>query len=122
MKRHEKTWHGVLSCCLTRLRCRRQTCRYRVLWQIQKSDKKAKLDKPFALVGKGLTFDSGGISLKPAAGMEEMKFDMGGAASILGTVRAVAEAGLEIDLVAVLLVLKICLHLVQLAQVMLLPL
>lgn len=68
----------------------------------KKTDKKAKLDKPFALVGKGLTFDSGGISLKPAAGMEEMKFDMGGAASILGTVRAVAEAGLEIDLVAVL--------------------
>ena len=74
------------------------------------------------MVGKGLTFDSGGISLKPAAGMEEMKFDMGGAASILGTVRAVAEAGLEIDLVLYLLVLKICLHLVQLAQVMLLPL
>lgn len=67
-----------------------------------KNGKKSKLERPFALVGKGLTFDSGGISLKPAAGMEEMKFDMGGAASILGTVRAVAEAGLEIDLVAVL--------------------
>src|SRR3546814_7831141 len=37
-------------------------------------------DKPYAFVGKGVTFDSGGISLKPGAGMEEMKFDMGGAA------------------------------------------
>lgn len=61
-----------------------------------------KLDNPVALVGKGLTFDSGGISLKPSAGMEEMKFDMGGAASILGTMYAAAEAGLEIDIVAVL--------------------
>lgn len=67
-----------------------------------KSGKKAKLNKPIALVGKGLTFDSGGISLKPSAGMEEMKFDMGGAASILGTMHAIAEANLPIDIVAVL--------------------
>ncbi len=40
------------------------------------------------LVGKGITFDSGGISLKPGAEMDEMKFDMGGAASVLGTMRA----------------------------------
>src|SRR5690606_7015384 len=46
---------------------------------------------PVALVGKGITFDTGGISLKPAAEMDEMKYDMCGAASVLGTMRAVAE-------------------------------
>ena len=46
---------------------------------------------PVVLVGKGITFDSGGISIKPGAGMDEMKFDMGGAASVLGTFRALAE-------------------------------
>ncbi|MEG2155326.1 MAG: leucyl aminopeptidase [Burkholderiaceae bacterium] len=56
---------------------------------------------PVVLVGKGITFDSGGISLKPGAGMDEMKYDMGGAASVLGTMRAVAELGLKINLVAV---------------------
>jgi len=54
-----------------------------------------------ALVGKGITFDTGGISLKPGANMDEMKFDMGGAASVLGTVRAVASMQLPINLVAV---------------------
>ena len=49
---------------------------------------------PIVLVGKGITFDSGGISIKPAATMDEMKFDMCGAASVLGTLRAVAEIGL----------------------------
>ena len=67
-----------------------------------KNGKNAKLDAPIALVGKGLTFDSGGISIKPAAGMEEMKFDMGGAAAVLGAVRAAAEAKLSVDIVAVL--------------------
>ena len=67
-----------------------------------RAGKKARLSNPIALVGKGLTFDSGGISIKPSAGMEEMKFDMGGAASILGTVRAAAEANLAIDIVAVI--------------------
>lgn len=67
-----------------------------------KSGKKSDLSNPIALVGKGLTFDSGGISIKPSAGMEEMKFDMGGAASILGTMTAIAAADLEIDVVAVL--------------------
>ena len=42
-------------------------------------------------MGKGITFDTGGISLKPAAEMDEMKYDMGGAASVLGTLRAAAE-------------------------------
>ena len=46
--------------------------------------------RPVALVGKGITFDTGGISIKPAADMDEMKFDMCGAASVFGTLRAVA--------------------------------
>jgi leucyl aminopeptidase len=46
---------------------------------------------PVVLVGKGITFDTGGISLKPGAGMDEMKYDMGGAASVLGTFRALAD-------------------------------
>ncbi len=53
-----------------------------------------------ALVGKGITFDSGGISIKPAAGMEEMKMDMGGAAAVLATMRAVAQLKLSVDVKA----------------------
>lgn len=56
---------------------------------------------PTALVGKGVTFDTGGISLKPPAAMDEMKFDMSGAASVLGTFRAVAQLGLPVNLVGV---------------------
>ncbi len=56
---------------------------------------------PVALVGKGITFDTGGISLKPGAGMDEMKYDMGGAASVFGTVKTVCELDLPIHLVAV---------------------
>lgn len=55
--------------------------------------------KPIALVGKGITFDAGGISLKPAGEMDEMKYDMCGAASVLGTLKAVAELDLPINLV-----------------------
>ncbi|MHB1271744.1 MAG: leucyl aminopeptidase [Rhodanobacter sp.] len=58
-------------------------------------------DKPYALVGKGVTFDSGGISLKPGAGMEEMKFDMGGAAGVLGAFVAAVKLGLKLNLVCV---------------------
>jgi leucyl aminopeptidase len=54
------------------------------------------------LVGKGVTFDTGGISLKPSASMHEMKMDMSGAAAVLETVAAVAELGLAIDLVGVI--------------------
>ena len=54
-----------------------------------------------ALVGKGVTFDTGGISLKPGAGMHEMKYDMSGAAAVLESVAAIAELGLAVDLVAV---------------------
>jgi leucyl aminopeptidase len=53
-----------------------------------------------ALVGKGITFDSGGISIKPAAGMEDMKSDMGGAAAVIATIAAVAELGLAVDVEA----------------------
>jgi len=57
---------------------------------------------PICLVGKGITFDSGGISLKDPPAMDEMKFDMGGAASVLGTLRAVAELRLPLNLVVVI--------------------
>lgn len=60
-----------------------------------------KTDKPVVLVGKGITFDTGGISLKPAAEMDEMKYDMCGAASVLGTLRAVAGMKLPINLVVI---------------------
>jgi leucyl aminopeptidase len=58
--------------------------------------------KPIVLVGKGVTFDSGGISLKPGAAMDEMKFDMCGAASVLGTLNAVAEMQLPINIVGLI--------------------
>ena len=53
------------------------------------------------LVGKAVTFDSGGISIKPSAGMHEMKFDMSGGAAVIEAFAAIAELGLELDLVAV---------------------
>ena len=59
-------------------------------------------DAPIVLVGKGVTFDSGGISIKPGAAMDEMKFDMGGSASVLGTIKALCEARLPINVVGVL--------------------
>jgi leucyl aminopeptidase len=57
--------------------------------------------KPVALVGKGLTFDAGGISIKPAANMDEMKYDMCGGASVFGTIAACAELDLPINVVGV---------------------
>ena len=57
---------------------------------------------PVCLVGKGITFDSGGISLKDPPAMDEMKFDMGGAASVLGTLRTVAELKLPLNLVVII--------------------
>jgi leucyl aminopeptidase len=56
-------------------------------------------EAPVVLVGKGITFDTGGISLKPGAGMDEMKYDMCGAASVLGTMRALCEARLPLHVV-----------------------
>ena len=58
-----------------------------------------KRERPVVLVGKGITFDTGGISLKPAAEMDEMKFDMCGAASVLGTLRAAAELKLKLNVI-----------------------
>lgn len=62
---------------------------------------KNKKEAPHALVGKGLTFDAGGISLKPAGKMDEMKYDMCGAASVFGTLLAVAEMQLPINVIGV---------------------
>lgn len=58
--------------------------------------------KPIVLVGKGLTFDAGGISLKPAESMDEMKYDMGGAASVYGVMNAIAELKLPLNVIGVL--------------------
>ena len=58
--------------------------------------------QPIALVGKGVTFDTGGVSLKPGAAMDEMKFDMCGAASVLGTISAVAKLDLAINVVGII--------------------
>ncbi|MFT4824884.1 MAG: leucyl aminopeptidase [Halioglobus sp.] len=57
--------------------------------------------KPYVLVGKGITFDTGGISLKPGSKMDEMKYDMGGAASVFGTMEAIAEMNLPLNVVGI---------------------
>ena len=59
-------------------------------------------EAPIALVGKGVCFDTGGISLKPSAGMEEMKFDMGGAAAVFGAMKAIAGRKAKANVVGVL--------------------
>lgn len=59
-------------------------------------------DKPIVLVGKGVTFDTGGISLKGGAGMDEMKYDMCGAASVLGTINAIAKLKLAVNVVGII--------------------
>ncbi len=61
----------------------------------------AKSEKPVVLIGKGVTFDSGGISLKPGAAMDEMKYDMCGAASVIGTINAIAAMELNINVIAI---------------------
>lgn len=58
-------------------------------------------EKPFALIGKGVTFDTGGISLKPAAGMEDMTMDMGGAGTVAGVMRALARRKAKVNVVAI---------------------
>ncbi|QJC36449.1 leucyl aminopeptidase [Enterobacteriaceae endosymbiont of Donacia simplex] len=63
------------------------------------NDKKS---QPIVLLGKGITFDSGGISLKPSKNMEEMKYDMCGAASVYGTIYAIAELKLPINVIGIL--------------------
>lgn len=62
----------------------------------------SKEQKPIVLVGKGVTFDTGGISLKPRQDMDEMKFDMGGAASVLGTIYACAELKLPLNVIGII--------------------
>ena len=62
----------------------------------------AKSKKPVVLVGKGVTFDTGGISLKPGAEMDEMKYDMSGAASVLGTLRALAGMKASVNVIGVI--------------------
>jgi leucyl aminopeptidase len=61
-----------------------------------------KSEKPTVLVGKGITFDTGGISLKPGSDMDEMKYDMCGAASVLGTFKAIGEMNLAINAVGLI--------------------
>jgi len=68
---------------------------------LKHSGGKAK-DAPIVLVGKGITFDSGGISIKPGAAMDEMKYDMGGAAAVLGTMRAIGEMKLPLNVIMVI--------------------
>jgi leucyl aminopeptidase len=63
---------------------------------------KDKKSAPVALIGKGVTFDAGGISLKPSANMNEMKYDMAGAASVLGTIKACALLKLPINVIGLL--------------------
>jgi leucyl aminopeptidase len=58
--------------------------------------------KPKVLVGKGVTFDTGGISLKPGGAMDEMKFDMCGAATVMGCMQAIADMGLEANVIGVI--------------------
>ena len=58
-------------------------------------------EKTVAFVGKGIVFDSGGLSIKPAAGMETMKTDMSGAAAVMGAVQAIAEIGLEVNVIGI---------------------
>jgi leucyl aminopeptidase len=73
-----------------------QPPRFIILEYMQSAKAKA---RPFVLVGKGITFDTGGISLKPGLDMDQMKFDMCGAASVLGAFRAIAEIKAPINLV-----------------------
>jgi leucyl aminopeptidase len=61
-----------------------------------------KKQAPIVFVGKGVTFDSGGVSLKPGAGMDEMKYDMCGAASVIGAINACAELQLPINIVGII--------------------
>lgn len=70
-----------------------------IILQHLKGDKK---DKPVVLVGKGITFDTGGISIKPSAEMDEMKYDMCGAASVLGTFKTIAEMDLPLNVIGII--------------------
>jgi leucyl aminopeptidase len=58
-------------------------------------------EQPIALVGKGVTFDTGGISIKPSAGMGDMKFDMGGSAAVVGALHAIASQNIQANVVGI---------------------
>jgi leucyl aminopeptidase len=75
-----------------------EPCKF-IIMEYQGADKS---DAPVILVGKGITFDTGGISLKPGAEMDEMKYDMCGAASVLGAFRAIAEMQLALNVVGLI--------------------
>jgi leucyl aminopeptidase len=72
-----------------------------VIMQWNGLGKKASKTPPVALIGKGVTFDSGGISIKPAAGMEDMKWDMGGSAAVVGAMLALAKRKAKTNVVGV---------------------
>ncbi len=73
-----------------------------VVMQWHGAPKSPESPKPLAFVGKGVTFDSGGLSLKPPAGMEDMKWDMGGAGVVIGLMRALAGRKAKVDAVGVI--------------------
>ena len=62
--------------------------------------------KPLVLVGKGITFDSGGISLKPSASMDKMRADMGGAANVVGTLLTLATLKANVNVIGKLSIIK----------------
>jgi len=68
-------------------------------WHGAGSGRGRKKDKPIAFIGKGVTFDTGGISIKPAGGMEDMKWDMGGAGTVIGLMAALAGRKAKVDAV-----------------------
>ena len=72
-----------------------------IVMKYEGAGSKGRAAEPVVLVGKGITFDSGGISIKPAATMDEMKFDMCGAAAVFGAMRAAAELKLKLNVVGV---------------------
>lgn len=73
-----------------------------IIWQGDSSSK----DYPYGFVGKGVTFDTGGLSLKPAKGMDEMKGDMGGSATIVGLMQVVARSKMPVNCVGVLAIVE----------------
>jgi leucyl aminopeptidase len=87
-----------MGCFLAVTRGSAEPPRFIVLEYRRRAARKAKRG-PIVLVGKGITFDTGGISLKEPHAMDEMKFDMSGAASVIATLGVVAELGLPIDVV-----------------------
>lgn len=79
----------------------RPPCVVIMRWNGTSSAAKKSSKTPLAFVGKGVTFDTGGISIKPAAGMEEMKMDMGGSAAVVGLIRALAVRKAKVDVIGI---------------------